>query len=163
MMPARLALMAPDVAFRHVERGRRIALSNADHVDWRYGAGVLAHFADGRPDLLPTLLAPTESHVAHVLSQRHPSFFGESALFLRLIRQCAPQSLDRILGQIDLTGAEIGWAAALAKGGASRRDVALLVEFALKRDDAIGDLARLLRSRFVKRSIPNPKILEPIS
>ncbi len=163
LLAPRLALMAPDVAFRHVEQGRRIGLSNVHHVDWRAGPGLVANFADARPDLLQTLLAPAEPHVAGALSQRHPSFFGESALFLRLVRQFAPQSLDRLLGQIDVTGAEIGWATALAKGGASCRAAALLVEFALGRNDAVGALARRLRMRFIKRSIPDAKDLEPFS
>ncbi len=96
--------------------------------------------------------------MVRVLSQQHHSWYGEAALFLRMLRQFAPQSLDRVFGQIDITKAEIGWAASLARGGGPRRSAALLVEFAQRRIDALGDIARRLRGRFPKLSMPKPRI-----
>jgi hypothetical protein len=72
-------------------------------------------------------LRPAEPVMVRVLSQQHHSWYGEAALFLRMLRQFAPQSLDRVFGQIDITKAEIGWAASLARGGGPRRSAALRV------------------------------------
>ena len=62
-----------------------------------------------------------------------------------MLRQFAPQeSLDRVFGQIDITKAEIGWAASRERWR-PRRSAALLVEFQRHRMDALGDIARRLR------------------
>lgn len=162
VMPPRLALMAPEVAYRHVEKGRRIALSRFEHVDWRFGAGLISYFYEARPDLVDALLTPAEATVARSLSQHHPSWYKEVTLFIRLLRQMASQSLERILAQVDFTGAEIGWAAALSNGGAPRRAAALLIESSKERSDSLGDVARRLRIRFVKLSVPNVADIEPL-
>jgi hypothetical protein len=163
VLAPRMAIMNPAVAYRHLEQGRRIALCSFDHVDWHFGAGIIAHFADERADLLDSLLKPAEATVARTLSQQHQSWYEEVTSFMRLLRQVAPQSLDRILSQVNIGTAEIGWAAALAKGGAPRRAVAFLVEMSIGRDDAVGDMARRLRARCPRRSVPNVKDLEPFA
>jgi hypothetical protein len=157
VLSPRIALMAPDVAYRHVAEGRVLGLAYSEHVSWRPGAGVLGHFIENRPDLVDTLLRMAEPVMAKVLSQQHHSWYEESALLLRMLRQFAPQSLARILGQLDVAKAEIGWAASLAKGGGPRRSAALLVDAAQDRTDPVGDMGRRIRGRFPKFSIPKPE------
>ena len=77
------------------------------------------------------------------------------------MRQVAPQSLQRILAQVDVTDAEIGWAAAISATAATRRTAALLIESALERTDQVGDMARRLHRRFPKQSAPRPEDLQP--
>jgi hypothetical protein len=161
VLAPRLALMAPEVAYRHVEQGRRIALSSFDHVSWTLGAAVIAFFFEARPDLVDALLAPAEGAVARSLSQKHESWYREATIFIRIVRQVAPQSLQRILAQVDVTDAEIGWAAAISATAATRRTAALLIESALERTDQVGDMARRLRRRFPKQSAPRPEDLQP--
>ena len=78
-----------------------------------------------------------------------------------MLREFAPQSVHRIFGQIDVTKAAIGWSAFLARGGGPRRSAALLVELAQGRIDAVGDMARRVRGRFPKLSMPKPEDLAP--
>lgn len=161
VMPPRLALMAPEVAHRHVEKGLGIALSRFDHVEWRFGAVLIPYFYQSRPDLVDALLTPAEATVARSLSQHHPSRYKEVTLFIRLLRQLAPQSLERILAQVDASGAEIGWAAALSHGGAPRRAAALLIDSSQNRSDSLGLAARRLRARFARLSVPKADDLKP--
>ena len=161
ILSPRLALMAPDVAYRHVAEGRVLGIANSEHVSWRPGAGVLGQFIQSRPDLVDALLRPAEPVMAKVLSQQHHSWYGEGDLFLRMLRQFAPQSLDRVFDQIDIATAEIGWLASLKNGGGARRSASLLVEIADDRADAVGDMARRIRGRFPKLSVPKPEDLAP--
>jgi hypothetical protein len=161
VMPPRLALMAPEVAYRHVEKGLRVAISRFDHIDWRFGAGLIPYFYESRPDLVEPLLTPAEATAARSLSQHHPSWYAEATLFIRLLRQLAPRSLERILAQMESSGAEIGWAAALSHGGAPRRAAALLIESSKDRTDALGLAARRLRARFERLSVPKADDLKP--
>jgi hypothetical protein len=161
VLSPRLALMAPDVACRHVAEGRILSIAQFEHVSWHPGAGVVGLFIKNRPDLVDALLRPAEPVMVRVLSHQHHSWYGDAALFLRTLRQFAPQSLDRVFGQIDIAKAEIGWAASLARGGGPRRSAALLVEFGRGRIDAVGEMARRLRGRFPKLSMPKPEDLVP--
>lgn len=171
-MSTRLAIIAPDSGYRHVEAGGEIALSHFEHFDWRLGVGVLAYFADKRPDLVEALLRPHEAKAGAVLSRASPSWYREAALFLRLAWQVAPESFQRLLDHLDVAAAEQGWTNALtgkegtrergAKAGA-RQAVAFLINRAIDRTDAVGDLARGLRQRFPKRSVPSAATLKPLS
>jgi hypothetical protein len=163
VLAPRLALMAPEVACRHVEQGRLIGLSTGDHVSWVLGAAVVAYFSEARPDLVNAVLAPAEASAGRVLSQKHQSWYREATIFLRVMRQVAPQNLQRMLGHVDVNSAEIGWADAISAGGAPRRAVSLLVESALERADPVGKMARRVRSRFPKQSYPRQSDLEPIN
>lgn len=161
IMPPRVALMAPEVAYRHVEKGLHVAISRFGHVDWDFGAGLISYFYESRPDLLESLLTPAETTTARVLSQHHPSWYKEATLFIKLLRQVAPQNLERVLAQIDSSGAEIGWSAALSHGGSPRRTVALLIDSSKDRRDSLGLTARRLRARFPRLSIPKADDLKP--
>lgn len=154
VFPPRFVLMAPSEAYEHVAQGGRIRLAQHGHVDWLFGTGVVACFADQRPDLLESVLAPSEAPTGRVLSNEHPSWYEEAAEYIRIVAEAAPQSLQRILDAVDVTGAEKGWAEALAHGRGPQRAAALLIKSSLGRSDELGALAKRLRARFPKSSIP---------
>lgn len=162
IMPPRLAVIAPEVAYRHVEAGRSIAIG-AWGIDVRTGPTVVGYFAQDRPDLLDALLRPTEAATAKTLSAEHPSWFRDGTLYFRMLRQVAPECLDRILSHVDVSAAEKGWTTALTGKGTSRRTIAFLIEVGLTRSDTLGDLCRRLRERYPKRSKPGAKDLEAIN
>ena len=150
----RLVMVAPTAAYQHVSRGGQIRLTQHDHVDWRFGTGAISCFADERPDLLESVLAPSVTATGRVLSNAHPSWYDEAADYLRAVAGAAPQCLQRILDSVDVAGAEKGWAAALAHGCGPRKTAALLVQSSLGRTDELGALAQRLRARFPKSSTP---------
>ena len=152
--PPRLVMVAPTAAYQHVAHGRQIRLTQHDHVDWRFGTGVVSYFANDWPDLLEFVLAPSEAATGRVLSNAHPSWYDEAAGYIGVVAGAAPQCLQRILDAVDVTGAEKGWSAALAHGFGPRRTAALLVQSSLGRTDELGALAMRLRARFPKSSNP---------
>ena len=153
--PPRLALIAPSAAYIHAERGGLIRLAHGSHVDWRFGIGVIALFAKERQDLLEAVLKPSEITTGRVFSEEHPSWYDEASDYIHLIKEVAPLSLQRILSAVDVRGAEKGWVAALRSQKGSRRTVALLVESSLERSDELGVLAKCLRTRFPRSSVPS--------
>ena len=161
LLPPRLAIMAPDAAFRHVASNAKIALARHGHFHWQLAAGVLAHFADKRPDLVERLLAPHEEAAGAVLSQKHPSWYKEAALFIRLMRHVAPDSLERMFSAVNVKAAEEGWTMALKGKEDGRRAVAMLIESAIGRTDELGEMARRMRKRFSHRSQMSAKDLVP--
>ena len=52
---------------------------------------------------------------------------------------------------------EAGWIDSLQKTGGAQDTVALLIEAALSRDDAVGDMARRLRKKYRNRSVPKKR------
>jgi hypothetical protein len=146
--------MAPLAALEHVEQGGLIRLTQYDHVDWRFGAGVIAWFAENHPDLLEAVLKSSEVTTGRVLSSAHPSWYSDAANYLGVLAKAAPESLQRILDAVDVTGAQKGWSTALSHGSGPRRTVAALVESSLERRGELGVLARRLRKRFPKSSVP---------
>jgi hypothetical protein len=150
----RVAGMAPNAAFAHVEAGKTIRLAQHGHCEWQFGAIIVSQFAQERPHLVNDLLAPWERDLGAGLSGQNSSWFREVALFIKVLREKAPENLQRILAAVDVTKAEEGWANSLETGGEPRRAVALLVEAAISRTDAVGEIARRLRKRFPKVSVP---------
>jgi hypothetical protein len=150
----RVACIAPKAAFAHVESGKTIRLAQHSHCDWRFGAVIVSQFAQERPHLINDLLAPWERDLGAGPSGQNSSWFREVALFIIVLRDKAPENLQRILAAVDVTKAEEGWADSLETGGSPRRAVALLVEAAISRTDAVGEMARRLRKRFPKVSVP---------
>ncbi len=154
LFPPRLALIAPKTAYNHVEQGKQVRLAQHGHVEWAFGVGVIAYFATDRPELLKQLLTPFEIEMGRVLSHADPSWYREASDFIQVLAEAAPQSLERILDAVDVSGAEKGWAASLSHGKEPRKTAALLVEASLDRTDNLGLLAKHLRNRFPKSSIP---------
>ncbi|MES2095277.1 MAG: hypothetical protein V4459_00815 [Pseudomonadota bacterium] len=174
VLSVRLAMLAPEAAVVHFTAGRQVALSSYDHFSWRMSAALVAQLAEAHADLLDSMIAPHVAVAAEQLSSKTQPFFGEPLPFLRVIWQVAPVSFELILAAIDPAGAEAGWAAALRGEDAARhaptsdreqkvadrQTAGWLVERALRRSDALGDVARRLRKRLPRKSVPSPKSLE---
>ena len=152
--PPSLVLIAPNAAYRHAEQGRLIRLAHYGHVDWQSGVEAIAYFAEEHPNLLEAILKPSEITTGRVFSKVSPSCYDEAADYIRLLKEVAPLSLQRILNAVDVRGAERGWTASLRYRKGPRRTVALLIESSLERPDELGALARRLRLRFPKSSVP---------
>lgn len=148
VLPARLACISPKAAELALEQGKSVATGAFSHVEWRYVPLLIEAFAEERADLLDALLAPAEAAAVTTFAQPHPSFYMDAAPTLAALRRFAPQSLDRILSKLDHRRAELGWTAAIRAGKGARRAASHLVTAALSRTDAIGDVARRLRTRF---------------
>lgn len=170
-MSTRLAAIAPGSALRHVTAGGRIGLCHWGHVDWQLGALVLARIVQSEPKLVSTFLEPHYDGLAEALSQSSPTFYNEALLFLRLLAQVELSGLIRVLDQINIKRANLGWSNALrgressGEPGAkaqARQVVSLLVHHALDRVDSVGKLARELRRDFPSQSVPSAKTLESI-
>jgi hypothetical protein len=161
-LPPRIAYACPETAYRHVERGREIALAAHGHFDWQWTGIVLAKFAQHRPALVDALLKPHIDAASAVLSNEHESWFREATTCLRLINQIAPDCFEQLLSGVIIEKAEIGWANALKGKAETRNTSAFLIHHAITRNDAVGDMARRLRERFPKQSVPDPKILAPL-
>lgn len=155
--PPSLAAIAPSAALEHADGGGMIRLTKHGHVDWHYGAMVIRCFAQTRPDLLEDSLRASEATTARIFSEPHPSFYQEAEEYVDLLRKAAPTSLQRIFDRIDVDRASEGWPAALRYGKSPRRTAALLVESCVDREDQLGVLAKRLRTRFPRSSVPaNP-------
>ena len=155
-LPPRLALIAPEVAIQHIERGREIRLAS-HHMDWRYGGIALAVIADTRPELVEVASSPYERNLTNDFSAPNSSFIDGAALFIWVLRNRAPQLLTRVLTQLNVDEAERGLADCFAKGGEPGRAAALLVDAALEIPGKIGDMAKRLRTRFPAASRPSEK------
>lgn len=170
-MSTHLAAIAPASALRHIAAGKRIALCHWGHVDWQLGALVLARMFQSEPTLVSTLLEPHYGGVADALSQHSSTFYNEGLLFLRLLAQVDPNGLIRVLDQIDVKKAKLGWRNAF-RGQENSRDprakaqvrqiASLMVHHAFDRTDTLGELAHELRRDFPSRSLPSAKTLESI-
>ncbi|WP_315533853.1 hypothetical protein, partial [Delftia acidovorans] len=144
-MPARLAAIAPELAVEFVRKGRSIALAHFDHVEWQYGAFVIALFVEKDPPLLPTVLAQCIPTMAKSLALPNESWYRESATMLEGMLEHSPASLQLVLDQVDVESACVGWSAGWAAGGSSRKTVTVLLKAAKGRSDALGEFARQFR------------------
>jgi hypothetical protein len=159
--PARLIALAPHAAIAHAKAAKIIALGLHQHFEWVFGTYAVKLFERDAPELLETMLAPSERTASTVLSQEHPSWYKDAGAFIETAAASVPATLDRILSGIEVSRAERGWASSLTNGGESRATAALLVQAALGRDDAVGEMARRLRARFPRISIPKRGRAEP--
>jgi hypothetical protein len=154
LFPPRIAIISPDAAIRHVETGKEIRISQHDHVDWTFGPIVLALFAERKPERLESVVQGAEATASKAFSQRNHSWFRDAFEYINRLDEVAPKSLERILDVVDVHGASEGWVDSLKKGGGPAKTVALLVEKSLGREDKLGELARSLRKRFPRKSVP---------
>ena len=153
----RLAVMMPEVAIRHIEAGKLVRLGQHQHFEFQFGAILIAQLAQLRPDLIERVLGPFETLAGEAWSGQNASWFQRASMFVEVVREAAPASLQRILSAVDVTKAEAGWIDSLQKPGPPRDAVALLIESALSRQDAVGDMARRLRKKFRSRSAPKKR------
>ena len=85
--------------------------------------------------------------------------------------QVQPLGLQRVLDQVNVETAKLGWRNALRGQGSGRKpgakaqtrqSVALLAHHASDRKDSVGDLARQLLREFPGHTVIQPVTLEPI-
>jgi hypothetical protein len=153
----RLATMMPEVAVRHIEAGKRVRLGQHQHFEFQFSAILIVQLSNLRPDLIEPMLSPFEPLAAAALSQQNASWFEDAPLFVEVLRELAPVSLQRILSAIDVETAEAGWADSLKKAGAAQDAAAFLIDSAISREDAVGDMARRLRKKYRNRSVPKKR------
>jgi hypothetical protein len=82
-----------------------------------FGVGVVAHFAEKRPELLEAMLAPSERTGGAVLSGQNSSWFNNASGFLDILLHAAPASIQRMLDAVNVAKAKSGWLDSLKKGG----------------------------------------------
>jgi len=161
VLTPKLAIMSPGAAQKQISAGRKIGLSSKNgHFHWVEAAIVIGQLYEARPELVDALLKDLIADAGATLSQEHPSWYRDGALLIQVLRQIAPDAVQRILDGVDVAKAETGWAAALTSADDMRRPIALLIESALNRSDAVGAMARRLRSRLGKTSRPARKDLK---
>jgi hypothetical protein len=154
IMPARMAIIAPETAVEFVRNGKTIALANFSHVEWRYGAFVVQIFAEKASELLPIVLKQCIPTVAESLSAADKSWYEEGAPMLEAMLTYAPASMHQMLDLISVEKAAVGWKAAWKARSGSRRTVNVLLRAASERTDAIGDFSRQFsKSRSTKLSV----------
>ncbi|MDP1979932.1 hypothetical protein [Undibacterium sp.] len=144
-MPPRLAYIAPSCAIEFVRAGRKIAIADSSHVHWKFGAYLISFFAKEAPELVPTIVNQCISTVAKCLSEAHPSWYKNSYILLECMQKFSPTGLQQVFEKMDLERVQVGWKAALAAGGESKKSVLLLILAARDRSDGIGQYARHLK------------------
>ena len=154
VLPSRLAILAPDLACSLIERGGKIAIGEDMSLNWKAAAYVIHQFGELRPDLILNLIAPHESKAAKSLQSNQTNIFDDADIFLRALEQYAPKGLIRILSMLEPKAAEDAWSTCFTKGGKPSRTAAMLVEHCLEMDCKLGMVAKRLRKRFPKTSIP---------
>lgn len=175
VLSVRLAMLTPLAAVTQINDGKLVGVATHGHFHWRMSAGVIAQLAGVHDAPIEPMIAPHEAVASKQLGSKNQPFFDEPLLFLRLIWQLAPTSFERIMANVDPSGAEAGWRSALSgkdaerhapAGGrrqkaSDRQTAAWLIERCVGRCDDLGAVARRLRAKWPSRSRPNPKLLEP--
>lgn len=150
----RLAVIAPEAAIEHAKRGQPVRLAQYNHVDWYFGGLAVALIHEVEPDLVPQVLAPFEDQFVRALSSPNSTFFDESELLISLLVDRTPEFAAGVLSRLDVRAAEGGLADCLRKKKGHKRASALLVEAAIGLQGQTGEMARRLRQRFPKASVP---------
>lgn len=153
--PPRLALIAPEACVKHVSNGKRLGLSKHGHVD-HFGGAALAIIQKERPDLLDAVLEPHLEQFAKRISMANRGLFDEDEPHFCIIAEKAPNTMERILAKINVGEAEEALADCLGKKTKYRRTAAIIVEAAVGKSGSVGEMARRLRKRYPKASIPAP-------
>jgi hypothetical protein len=121
---------------------------------WMSAAVILARLIEPRLDLVPAVLEPLVLPVSEKLSKSDPGFWRDAHLFFHVIRQFAPSFLERMLDAVDPATAESNWIAGIKSPSDVRRVTAILVDAASSRGDAVGEMARRIRSKYPAKSKP---------
>jgi hypothetical protein len=158
VMPSRIAILAPELACAVVDQGGTIdiGVDIAYGASWRRAAYIIYNFSELRPDLMQVLVTPYEAEAATSLQSKQTKVFDDADVFLRVMDEVAPDALARILARVEPVAAEAAWGICLAKGGKAGRSAAILIEHCRTMPGELGEVARRLRQRFPKASIPRP-------
>jgi len=156
VMPSRIAVLTPELACAVVDQGGTIAIGVDMALSWRRAAYIIYNFSELRPDLMQVLVTPYEAEAATSLQSKQTNVFDDADVFLRVMDEVAPDALARILARLEPVAAEAAWGTCLAKGGKAGRSAAILIEHCRTMPGELGEVARRLRQRFPKASIPRP-------
>jgi hypothetical protein len=156
VMPSLIAVLAPELACAVIDQGGTIGVDITYGAGWRRAAYLIYKFSELRPDLMQVLVTPYEAEAATLLQSKQTSVFDDADVFLRVMDQVAPDALARILARVEPVAAEAAWVTWLAKGGKAGRSAAILIEHCRTMPGELGEVARRLRQRFPKASIPRP-------
>jgi hypothetical protein len=158
VMPSRIAVLAPELACAVVDQGGTISIGMdmAYGASWWLAACIIYKFSELRPDLVHVLVTPYEAEAATSLQSKQTKVFHDADVFLRVMDEAAPDALARILARVEPVAAEAAWGTCLAKGGKAGRSAAILIELCRTMPGELGEVARRLRQRFPKASLPRP-------
>jgi hypothetical protein len=143
-LPARLAVMFPDLAWAHVLAGKTIQLTR----HWPSGAGVIAIAAEERPELLQTILEPHRSAINQAIVDSSRMVNTEFGMFLENLIMAAPGFWSSLLMELDVIQIESVWRDQLSTTGNDGALTAFVVRQCLAHPGAVGDLARDLDREF---------------
>lgn len=150
----KVALLSPKLIEQHLDQKLAVAIDAHGHIDWTSAAIIVARLVEPRPDLVPAVVEPLVLPISAKLSNSHPSFWRDAHLFFHLIRQFAPEFLDRMLDGVDPSTAEPNWIAGIKSPPDVRRATTILVDAALSREDSVGEMARRIRGKYPAKSKP---------
>ena len=153
--PPRLMLMVPEVGLAHLANGGALRLAEYKHLSWDFGGIALAIIAEARPELVEQAVNPFVDAIARCVTSYNNDFTGPAEGFLRVVIDYAPVAWREVLAKLDPAMAENNLAICLKGDEDHRRTAAAVIESALTLDDPVGDMARRLRARFPKASIPS--------
>lgn len=156
ILPGRLALMFPDLAWRHLGANKVIDLKG----HWGFGAGVIAMTADEKPEFLQVLIEPHLHHIADSLSRVQHSNDLESLRFLNVLSEASPDQWEKLMTLIDVSSASTVWRTSLKSTSGIAYIPLFLINCCLHRDDALGELARVLNNEFPGRKTSEQLLLE---
>ena len=153
-MPPRLVLLAPRVGTEHVKAGKRLRLAEFDHVEWEIGALALSLIGEDQPELVAQAVRPFVDDIAKGIANYHRNHADEAEFLIRMLIEMAPDVWEDVLLALDAEVAEESLANCLVEGRGHRRAAALVVDSAQEVGGHIGQMARRLRKRFPRASVP---------
>ena len=154
-MPPRLILLAPQVGTEHVKAGKRLRLAKFSHVEWEVGAGALYLLGTDQPGLVAQAVRPFVNDITKGIESYHRNEADAAEFLILVLLEMAPDVWEDILLALDVAVAEKSLTNCLSKGREHRRSAALVVDTAQRIPGDIGEMARRLRKRFPKSSVPS--------
>lgn len=152
--PPRLMLMVPEVGLAHLANGGALRLAQYDHLSWGFGGIALAIIAESQPEWVGQVVKPFVEIIARNVMNYNRDLTGPAEGFVRVIIEHAPVVWCEVLAKFDASVAEKNFSECLKKDEDHRRTAAAVIESAISFDGPVGEMARNLRARYPKASIP---------
>lgn len=162
-MPPNLVLIAPQVGIMHVKAGKKLRLADFGHVEWEFGTIALVRIGEDHPELVGPTVKPFVDEIAKDIESYHRNEADEAELLIRVLIEMAPEVWEKIVLALDAELAAESLANCLAKGSGHRRAAALVVDSAQRARGQVGEMARRLRKRFPKSSVPPDRLPRHVS
>lgn len=105
-------------------------------------------------ELVGPVVKPYVDDIAKGIEGYHLSDADKAELLIRVLIEMAPEVWESIVLALDAELAEESLANCLTKGSGHRRAAALVVDSAQRAHGQVGEMARRLRKRFPKSSVP---------